>query len=388
MTVNKIKDYKIINNEKVKKSKVEFNRETCNGTKIWYFKCNYKDIYGNIKQKKSKKFATRDEAIKEEAKFLTSVGESVVKSYTFREIFEEYIEKKKDDVRPQTIKRNINLFKHIDKYLGDTKIDKLTLQQYEKFKIELSNNPKIATDYMNRIHKLVITLINYSDTYYNVTSKVPKVAGGFKNPLERKKEMLFFTKEEFDEYESVIKEEFWKVLFRVLFYCGIRQGELQALNWKDIDFTHGTISINKTLTTKLAGESYSIFPPKTKSSYRILPLSKSLKNDLKSLYNRYCNLDGFNKEWFVFGGIRPTPETTIQKHKNDYCKSACLKQIRIHDFRHSCASYLISLNADPVLVSKYLGHSDVSMTLNIYSHMYKSKLDELIEIMDNQQVKN
>lgn len=169
MSVNKIKDYKIVNGEKIKKSKEEFNRETCNGTKIWYYKCNYKDIYGNIKQKKSKKFATREEAIKEEARFLTSVGESMLKSYTFDEIFEEYIEKKKEDVRPQTIKRNINLYKHIKIYIGNIKIDKLTLQQYEKFKIELSNNPKIATDYMNRIHKLVITLINYSETYYNVT---------------------------------------------------------------------------------------------------------------------------------------------------------------------------------------------------------------------------
>lgn len=384
MAVNKIKDYKIINGERIKKSKEEFNKETCNGTKIWYYKCNYRDICGNIKQKKSKKYSTREEAIKEEAKFLINQGESITKSYTFNEIFEEYIEKKKNDVRPQTINRHINLYKHIAPYLGNIKIDKLTLQQYEKFKIELTNNPKIATEYMNRIHKLVISLVNYSDIHFNVTTKIPRMIGGFKDPMEKKKEMQFFTLEEYKNFENVIEDDFWKTFFKTLFYCGLRQGELMALQWSDINFEKGTININKTLTTKLKGELYSIFPPKTKSSYRILPLTENLKNDLKMLYNNYNKLDGFNKCWFVFGGIRPTPETTIQKKKNEYCKLCNNgKTIRIHDFRHSCASLLISKNADPVIVAKYLGHSDVSMTLNRYSHMYKSKLDELINIIDN-----
>ena len=177
---------------------------------------------------------------------------------------------------------------------------------------------------------------------------------------------MFFTLEEFQQFLSVINDDIWKTLFQVLFYCGLRQGELQALNWNDIDFTKDTISINKTLTTKLKGQKYTIFPPKTKSSYRIIPMIKMLRAELYNLYNTYKILNGFNNEWFVFGGVNPIPETTIQKHKNKYCELSNVKRIRIHDFRHSCASLLISKNADPVLVAKYLGHSDVSMTLNRY----------------------
>ncbi len=100
------------------------------------FKCNYRDIYGNIKQKKSKKFST-----KEEAKFLLTVGESKRKSLTFDDIYNKYIEKKKDYVRPQAILRKNNLYKYINKYLGDVKINNLTLEKYEKFKSELNKLP-------------------------------------------------------------------------------------------------------------------------------------------------------------------------------------------------------------------------------------------------------
>ena len=360
---------------KTKEEKTKDNR-------IWYFKCNYKDMYGNIKTKKSKKYATKEEATREEAKFKISIGDSIISNYTFNEIYKEYITKLENNVRPQTIIKKNNLYKYIEPILGNVKIENLTMKQYEYFKSEL-NKKNISTDYKNRIHALIITLVNYSEDYYNVTTKVPKISGRFENPLEMKKEMQFFTKEEYDKFRSVIEKPLWQTIFDTLFYCGLRKGELQALTWKDINFDKNTLDINKTLTTKLKGVNYSIFPPKTKSSYRTLPIPTQLRSELQNLFNLYSSLDGFNDNWFVFGGIRPTPETTIQFHKDKYCKLANVKNIRIHDFRHSCASLLISKNADPVLVAKYLGHANVSMTLNRYSHMYKSKLDEIINLFEN-----
>ena len=66
-----------------------------------------------------------------------------------------------------------------------------------------------------------------------------------------------------------------------------------------------------------------------------------------------------------------------------YAKKANLKHIRIHDFRHSCASLLINQNMPITLVSKYLGHSKVSITLDTYSHMYKSDLNTLTNYIDS-----
>lgn len=101
------------------------------------------------------------------------------------------------------------------------------------------------------------------------------------------------------------------------------------------------------------------------------------------LYNNAKQYTDFNKEWFVFGNSLPFSETTIQEYKNKACKLAKVKQIRIHDFRHSCASLLINKGASIALVSKYLGHSNISITLNTYTHMYQSELDNMVKILNN-----
>ncbi len=363
----------------VYKTKTEKTKDN----KIWYFKCNYRDIEGKIKQKKSKKFNTKEEATKEEAKFLLSIGETKSnKSMTFNNIYHEFILKKEDEVRPTTLIKIKNYYKYIENKIGDIQISNLTIEQIKKWK-NYMNSTKLSCQYKNKIFKLLCSLNNYSQKYYNISTKVLDIEGKFNEKDIKKKEMLFFTIEEFNTFIAIIDSQMWKTLFEILFYCGLRQGELQALMWKDINFEQNTININKTLTTKLKGVKYSIFPPKTKSSYRIIPFTNTIKDDLMILYNIYSKLDGFSNNWFVFGGIRPTPETTIQIHKNKYCELANVKKIRIHDFRHSCASLLISKNADPVLVAKYLGHTDVSMTLNRYSHMYKSKLNEIIKLIEN-----
>ena len=101
------------------------------------------------------------------------------------------------------------------------------------------------------------------------------------------------------------------------------------------------------------------------------------------MYNNSKQYTDFKNDWFVFGNIEPFKETTIQKKKNYYCKMAEVKQIRIHDFRHSCASLLINKGASISLVSKYLGHSKISTTLNTYTHLYQSELENMTKILDN-----
>ena len=84
------------------------------------------------------------------------------------------------------------------------------------------------------------------------------------------------------------------------------------------------------------------------------------------------------KNWFTFGNINPLAPTTIQNHENKNCKLAEVKQTRIHDFRHSCASLLINNGANITMVARYLGHAKIDETLNTYSHMFKNKLDDIV----------
>ena len=101
------------------------------------------------------------------------------------------------------------------------------------------------------------------------------------------------------------------------------------------------------------------------------------------MQNKVREYINYSSNWFVFGNSVPFRESTIQKYKNNYCDKASLRHIRIHDFRHSCASLLINQGASINLVSKYLGHSNITVTLNTYTHLYNSELLEMSNILNN-----
>ena len=111
---------------------------------------------------------------------------------------------------------------------------------------------------------------------------------------------------------------------------------------KDIDFENKTVSINKQITQQSCRSRWSFSPPKTAKSNRVLPLTKVFLNDLKSLKESDSELlFGFNDSYFVLGDTAPQISSTITARKNRNCEIAGVKQIRIHVFRHSCASLLI-----------------------------------------------
>lgn len=99
-------------------------------------------------------------------------------------------------------------------------------------------------------------------------------------------------------------------------------------------------------------------------------------------------LFGFKNTFFVIGDIAPQISTTITHRKNKNCENAGLKQIRIHDFRHSCASLLIYKGANINTVSKFLGHSKIEETLNTYTHLYQNALTDITSLIDEMNDKN
>ena len=108
-----------------------------------------------------------------------------------------------------------------------------------------------------------------------------------------------------------------------------------------------------------------------------------LTNDLITLKNVAEKTPGFNDNFFVAGDIFPICSNSLTNHKNNICKQAGVKQIRLHDFRHSCASLLVNKGANVQVVAKYLGHTKVEETLKTYSHLFTSTLDEVVAVIDN-----
>lgn len=196
--------------------------------------------------------------------------------------------------------------------------------------------------------------------------------------------MDFYAFEEFQKFMSVIDDIKFKALFETLYFCGLRRGELRGLSWDNINFEDKTLSIVKNVTNMCGDHGYWQFTtPKTRTSTRTLPMPDILVNDLKKLkeYNLKHQYQ-FTQKYFVFGDINPIHPDVLRRHKNEYAKKAGVKQIRLHDFRHSCASLLINKGANIQVVAKYLGHTKIEETLKTYSHLFISTLDEIINVID------
>ena len=349
----------------------------------WNFHVRYKDLNGKIKQYQSKLFKTKVEAQEAERKFMLELDKyRPDNDMTFKDLYTAFYEYQEDKVKETTLHTYKDRMRYMA-LLDNIKVKEFNIQHYEMWRKKILEY-KLSNRTRNYIYKFLKTIMNFGTKWYglNFNHVYPKMAN-FTNPNEIKKEMEFWTYEEFNKFISVEEDLMYKTFFKTLYFCGLRKGEIRALNWNDIDFNNNTLKVNKGLSDNVNGKKYVISSPKTLSSNRTLPLPKEVINNLKELKDYYMGFTNFNEEWFVFGGALPIGDDTIRRRKNNNCKLAGVKQIRIHDFRHSCASLLISKGADITMVAKYLGHSKIDETLNTYSHMFKNKLNSIIGLIDD-----
>lgn len=350
----------------------------------FYYTIHYVDQYYMPHRIKSKRYLTKKDAEKAEAKKLLELDKLPTETMTFNQASLIFLHEKKKKLKPGSYRDFENVLSNALDVLGDVQIDKLTNRQYEAFLSHLEsftrNGKQITNKYKNRSVSALKQLLEFTEKRYNLTSSIPSRYEPFK--VEQPKEMRFITSDQLSKLLSVVDDIVYNSLFKTLFYMGLRIGEANGLQWKHI--TGNTLSVKQTVNTKIrdVDGNYLITSPKTASSVRSLPLPQVIANSLAELHDYYACSDEFSDEWFVFGGIKPIAESTIQKAKYNYFKAADLADIRLHDFRHSCASFLINNGASPLLVSKWLGHSNVAMTLNRYSHLYKSELWEIVKEID------
>ena len=351
--------------------------------RMYFFRIKYKDILGNYHDYTSPKYKTSKEAKNEEALYRIDVQKQKTNfsNITIEDAFNEYMVQHKKEIKKQSISKIYDKYKHLAP-IQKIKINSFNVTQLNQY-LNILEKESLSIEYKNKILGILKRIIMYSNKYYNTQDNIIKFISNFKDPNSQKKEMNFYTYDEYKQYDSVIDNFEFHVLFEILYFMGLRKGELQALTWKDINFEKKELSITKTLTSKIKGEKWTISSPKTKNSNRILPIPENILYDLKKLLNNAQKYKDFNINWFVFGNVEPFRENTIQNRNEKYSELANLKHIRVHDFRHSCASLLISKGASITLVSKYLGHSKVSVTLDIYSHFYKSELIDITKLISN-----
>ena len=201
-----------------------------------------------------------------------------------------------------TILKNNDVRMNEDTY--NKKFADLNIDHIEKWKKEI-NNKELATRTKNDLFKYLKSVLNYGTKWhdFNFASMYNKMTN-FNDPNELPKEMEFYTYEEFKKFISVEEDIKWICLFKVLYYCGLRRGELRGLTWKNIDLEKKSLSVVQNVVNVSGDHGYwQITTPKTRTSTRTIPIPEKVCEDLIE-YKKECKkYYGFNDKWFVFGDI-------------------------------------------------------------------------------------
>ena len=361
--------------------------------RCWYFRVCYKDEFNNNQRYQSKKYLTKYEAKGAEAEYINNMKNDPIKvpeKMTLGDLWESFKKYQDDKVRISTKVGYRYVEKHY-KELFNIKCVDYNIQHFEAWK-KVMNKKDMNDVSKNDVLKTFKAMLHYGVKIFNFNfNQVLALMEKFKSPGEKKKEQSFYVFKEFEQFLAGEDEPRYIILWKALYYCGLRIGEARGLQWKDIDWNKRTLWINKQVQSiNNYSSSYYICDTKTSTSNRKIPMCDDLYNSMKNYYDELKKYRNFNDEFFCFGednGITPVPYSTARRRKVVIAKKSGVKEIRLHDFRHSCASLLINSGANISVVSKYLGHADINETLNTYSHMFDSALHSVVDVMNELKTK-
>lgn len=361
------------------------NKRTRDG-RSWVFIQYSKGLDGKRHQYQSQAYFTKEEATKAELEYLDKYKDVEVNPHmTFKEAYTLYYEYQKDKIKDSTLKTYRDRIKYMG-LLDNIELVNLNWEHYQKWRSQM-NKTNLCDKYKTDIQKFIKQVLNFAEKQWDFNlRKFYNKLEPFKTPGAIKKEMDFYEPQEFFQYISVIDDLRDKCLFETLYYCGLRRSEARGLQWRHIDFKNHTLTIAQqvlNLARNNASSSWYIASPKTESSNRTIPVPEVLLKDLAELKKSNERFSKFKQTWFVFGDDVPITYHQIYSRNNNYCKKAGLRHIRIHDFRHSCASALISAAAPITAVSNYLGHSETTETLETYTHLVKKDYANVPKFFDS-----
>ena len=226
--------------------------------------------------------------------------------------------------------------------------------------------------YLKTVNNQLSAIFNYAVRYYDLKDNPCRKAGSIgKSHAGEKK---FWTKQEFKQFLVTVENKpETKMAFLLLYWTGMRIGELLALTYNDIDLEKRTISVNKSYQ-RIEGRDI-ITPPKTPKSKRIITIPLFLTEELKAYTS---HLYGIMADERMFRFTKSYMEHEIIRG----IKASGVKRIRLHDIRHSHASLLVEMGFTPLAIAERLGHEKIETTLNTYSHLYPNKQGELADKLE------
>lgn len=306
------------------------------------------------------------------------------KKITNNDLYDMFINDKKNKVDDDTLlmikhrltnhflntegeKRIFNYSKEMYKKWQDNMIDSIYVKCNKKYHYSLS--------FLNAIHSYVNAMYEYAlDNDLIKSNPIRKIGKfGTRKQIANQKNLKHYQIMSYDDYLKLLQvtsnDIKFNTLFDLFFSNGPRPGELMAFRWIDYDYDNSILYVNHTMSKKVKGKKRYLKDPKTPSSKAPMPLDKELNEKIYNWKNTCMKNNGFNDNWFIFGKEEPISENSLRWYVNKYFKLANIKVIRLHDFRHSFASWLLSLGLPITVISKRMRHANIEETLKTYIHL-------------------
>lgn len=330
----------------------------------------YYTDYKNERRKKHRRgFNTKREALEFEREFLAQSQFSI--EMTFKSLYSLYHSDMESRIKKTTMETK--------EYIVNTKI----LPFFEKMKvkdIKPIHIRKWQTDllkmeysktYLKTIYNQLTAIFNYAIRFHNLDKNPCHTAGSIgKKDAD---EMQILSLQEFNKMIDCVTDKENKFFYIILFWTGMRKGELLALTYEDVNFENKTIMINKNF--QIVKREKLITDPKTPRGRRVIAVNDIVLNCIKELWSTSYKPNKTDKIFYL-------SKDSLKRQLDTACKKAGVPRIRVHDLRHSHASYLLSNGVNIVILSRRLGHEKVQTTLNIYCHICPSSEDRLNDVLN------
>ena len=336
-------------------------------TNTWRVVFRYTDWNGERKQTQKRGFKTKREAQAWEREQLNKAGSDL--DMTFSSFVERYTE----DLEPRRKEKEHIIRTKLVPYFGKLRMNAITAQQIITWQNELinykdENGKPYSPVYLKTINNQISAIFNHAVRFYNLRENPCKKAGSMGKKKNR--EMLFWTKPEYLKFaEAMMDKPISYYAFEMLYWCGIREGELLALTPADFDFEKDTVSINKTYN-RLKGQDV-ITSPKTEKSNRVITMPKFLADEMQDYLKMLYDV-GEDDRMF------PISKSYLHREMDRGAKEAGVQRIRIHDLRHSHISLLIDMGFSPTAIADRVGHESIDITYN-YAHLFPSRQTEMAD---------
>lgn len=334
-----------------------------NGSWMVYYR--YTDYRGERKQTTKRGFQTKREALAWEREQLNKKENKL--DMTFASFVEIYITDMRNRIRENTWHSKEHILRtKILPYFGKRKLSEIEPKDIIAWQNDLLGwrnkvGKPYSTTYLKTVHNQLSAVFNHAVRYYDLPSNPAAKAGNIGK--ERTKEMQIWTKEEYQKFSLAIMDKPMSFYaFEMLYWCGIREGELLALTPSDFHFDTNVVSITKSYQ-RLKGKDI-ITEPKTAKGIRDVQMPDFLADEMKDCLHQLYGIGASDR-------IFEITKHYLRHEMERGSKAAGVKKIRIHDLRHSHVSLLIDMGFTAVAIADRVGHENIHITYH-YAHLFPS----------------